>query len=516
VICVLLVAAIALAIIVHFEHVPGMAAETEVSKAHANDPGKARDLSGEADNDIAIAVGFPNSSTELEVQRIQGAHFVIRSTQKVSTGGFYLLLKLTGLIGKTVRLDLRGAPFNQWGTAIPQYSYIETLDAYKDFESTTQPSTPYGDEENGPKPRMGDRAALPDTRGQQWHYFSVSTREEDGVSLEQKFDRDSAYVAYRVPFTPRYNESFISQLELNRNLDVVHVGKSKGGNDLDLIKIPAGPIENAASKPCVLIYAREHPDEQDCSWIAQGAVQFLASDDVAAKALCNRCTFLIIPLFDPDGAITATHQNIIASFDPDNESPESRAYASWFKSWIDSGNRLDVILDFHNPPPSAAFHVACPLMEVLDGRLQYCLKLHEQIRNDLMSAGYNVRNTPWTTGIMSTRLCGWLSESFGALIQPYEVNSLTPRRQLNLWELRQIGKIMATSTVSYLYADSGTKLRASIDGIRAKRLATMKELAGKALGSDPIRMEYSLSHNRSDPRIQAPQQIISAPQSVTQ
>jgi hypothetical protein len=117
---------------------------------------------------------------------------------------------------------------------------------------------------------------------------------------------------------------------------------------------------------------------------------------------------------------------------------------------------------------------------------------------------------------MSTRLCGWLSESFGALIQPYEVNSLTPRRQLNLWELRQIGKIMATSTVSYLYADSGTKLRASIDGIRAKRLATMKELAGKALGSDPIRMEYSLSHNRSDPRIQAPQQIISAPQSVTQ
>jgi hypothetical protein len=54
-------------------------------------------------------------------------------------------------------------------------------------------------------------------------------------------------------------------------------------------------------------------------------------------------------------------------------------------------------------------------------------------------------------------------------VQPYEVNSLTPRQQLDLAQLREIGKIMACATSLYLSSDQAKMLFAQVDQTRKQR-----------------------------------------------
>jgi hypothetical protein len=308
--------------------------------------------------------------------------------------------------------------------------------------------------------------ALPSTEGQQWHYFQKSWHEGDALCLTQHFDQDTAYVTARIPFTPEYNFAFMQSIGGNSHARVVTIGTSKRGAPLQLIQIPAkDSLDQLRTKPCVLIYAREHPDEQDCSWVAQGAVQFLISDDSRAELIRKQLSFLVIPLLDPDGAAAATHENIISTFTSGRETPESLAYSAFFRSWVDQNKRLDLILALHNPAPVAGFHIACPMMEPSNECFQECLDFHQVLRRDLLAAGYLVRQTPWNRGLLSGRLSSFLSVNYGALIMPYEINSLSPKQQLNLAQLRQIGRVMCVSTAEY-FNGKGKELLVNVDNLR--------------------------------------------------
>lgn len=418
--------------------------------------------------DVIISAGFECSLPAVKIVKLTPSQYEVQSTQKVATGGFYLLLRLDGVAGRTVQLDFKGSPFDKWGTATPQYTYAADLNHLTGFQSTTQPST-QPREEYRARSRAIDKPALPDTNGQQWHFFSNVWHESGEICLRQKFEQDSAFIALRVPYTPEYNDAYLATLQRNPNVEVIEVGKSKENRPLKIVKIANEVRPLGQQKPCILIYAREHPDEQDCSWIAQGAVDFLASDDAQARAVRERADFVIIPLLDPDGAASATHENIISTFDVDKGTPESLAYAAWFKKWVDEGRRLDLAIALHNPPPGAAFNVACPMMEPEEWRFKQCLQLHAVILDNLRKSGYTVRTDPWGKGSASQRLSGWLSSNYGTLVQPYEVNSLTPRQQLDLAQLREIGKIMACATSLYLSSDQAKMLFAQVDQTRKQR-----------------------------------------------
>ena len=65
----------------------------------------------------------------------------------------------------------------------------------------------------------------------------------------------------------------------------------------------------------IVITARVHPGESNASFIVEGILQFLVSDDEDAKYLRNNFVFKIIPMLNPDGVIIGNNRTSLSGYD---------------------------------------------------------------------------------------------------------------------------------------------------------------------------------------------------------
>lgn len=321
---------------------------------------------------------------------------------------------------------------------------------------------------------------IPDTSGQAWHYVTDvwANAAEKTVSLVQRFEEDSVYVAMRAPYTPKLAEAFAARLEGNALAQVITVGQSEGGRPLQMVKIGGGSDGEERSKLCVVMYAREHGNEQDTSWLVQGAIEFLISDDPVAQSLRERFTFLMIPMLDPDGAADGVYKHMTDRFFYDGkEGPEARAYAAFFKRWVDDGKLLTLAINLHNVESGEQPHLSCPLMEFTPGRREACQMLHEQVCQEVGNQGFTVAAEPWARGVRNFRLGGYLSRMYGALHMPYEANGQDKTRHLTLAELHTMGQGVIVASCRFLESPSAEPLFVSISTAREERQARINRYA---------------------------------------
>jgi hypothetical protein len=205
-----------------------------------------------------------------------------------------------------------------------------------------------------------------------------------------------------------------------------------------------------------LLYAQEHADEQDAGWVAQGALEYLTSDAPDAAQLREHCTFLVIPTLDPDATAAGVHQAMISSFLVGRTTPESIAYANWFQSWINRGNRLDLVIDLHNVQSGEGPHVFCPLIEGTGVRGTLSLALHKMLLENMQEAEYGMLARPQVRGWMPDRLGGWLSHCYGPLSIAYEVNSQAPERHLALGEIKTMGAVFVQTVGQFFAGQDGS------------------------------------------------------------
>jgi hypothetical protein len=425
--------------------------------------------------------------TPVIAQQLSPTHVAL-SLSVSGYSGFcdWFMFRMTGVAGKTIRVDLTGDGIllDKWSTLNPVYCYADGLDNPDLFTSSAAPPLAKSEEAwNGP--------VLPATDGQQWHFISNVWREKaDVFSFVQRFDSDSAYVAMRVPFTPRYNEQYLRRLSANQFVKVIEVGRSRENRPLLLAEIGSGLLTDEQNKPCVLVYAREHADEPDGSWVAQGIIEYLLKDGSHGASLRNQCTFLVIPLLDPDAASENMHEGMIATFFNGRASAESIAYANWFQAWADAGKRLDLVVDLHNVQSAESPNVACATVEGEDERLRMCVSLHSMILASMQHSSMSVTIRPWMRGIFSTRLGGWLSGNFGPLSLAYEINAQAPERHLTLDQLNGMGAAFCGAIGRFFASPDGTALRSNVDEQERARLARWKRI-GKPMspGDDAIASE---------------------------
>ena len=71
---------------------------------------------------------------------------------------------------------------------------------------------------------------------------------------------------------------------------------------LDLLTI-AHPslLIKGKRKKVVIITARVHPGETPSSYVCEGVIDFLISDDPVARLLRDNIVFQIVPMLNPDG-----------------------------------------------------------------------------------------------------------------------------------------------------------------------------------------------------------------------
>jgi cytosolic carboxypeptidase protein 2/3 len=66
--------------------------------------------------------------------------------------------------------------------------------------------------------------------------------------------------------------------------------------------------EDIALRKAVVITSRVHPGESNSSYIMQGILDFLVSDDEGARYLRNNFVFKIVPMLNPDGVIVGNYR----------------------------------------------------------------------------------------------------------------------------------------------------------------------------------------------------------------
>jgi hypothetical protein len=348
---------------------------------------------------------------------------------------------------------------------------------------------------------------IPDTSGQKWHYLeNVSYGRSGGgnllqgnllggrhavlgggiMSFEETFEQDNVFVSMRFPYTYGYNEAFLTELAQDFPWVKVHnVGKSKEGRNLRVVQIGEGVDREGKQKPTVVVYAREHGNEHDTSFAAEGAIRFLVSDeDAAIEARLNLC-FIVIPLLDPDGASGGKYNNITESYFFGDQIPEALAYSAWFKKWMDDGNRLDLILNLHNVRSFGSPHLFCP--EIEPQRFADFQTFHQFVMKEL--SGFEIRKDPSQRGNQLFRLGGWLKNYYGPLCVPYELNTQAPSRHLTMNETRQMGVGLVVAAVKYLESEQSKSLRDGVTKILQQRQERWNKFAKQFEDATPLLAE---------------------------
>jgi hypothetical protein len=132
---------------------------------------------------------------------------------------------------------------------------------------------------------------------------------------------DTCYFAYSLPYTYSDLQRYLLKLQRTpRTRKLVRRAElcpTIAGNRCDLLTItaPAESPEALKMRVVVIITARVHPGETVSSWIAQGLIEYLTSDEPEAKDLRKLYVFKIIPMLNPDGVINGNYRCSLAGCD---------------------------------------------------------------------------------------------------------------------------------------------------------------------------------------------------------
>ncbi|HVX86753.1 MAG TPA: M14 family zinc carboxypeptidase [Phycisphaerae bacterium] len=368
------------------------------------------------------------------------------------------IFHVTGVKGKTVRMDLLNVA-DYWSCLNPVYTYASDPSALVDLDET-----------RGSSPTIGYNGTVLPTAsdGGTWHFVSdVWTPSQGTLSFVLKFDEDSAYVAMKVPYFPAYNDRYLDSLH-SPFVSTLNIGKSAEGRRLTAVKITEASVDAARSLPTILIYAREHSDEHDASWLARGAIDWLLSQ--AGVNARQHAVFLIIPLLDPDAAVHNVHESVIETFSATRQAPESVAYSAWLEHWVNDGNRLDFVLSLHSQEagePGAA-HLMSPAFEA-GARKPDFVFYQAEISRSAGGAGFDVDTTHAREGTFPLRFGGWAENNFGAFSTYLETNSQERFKHLRVEDLCGLGGVVAQKTESLLTSPDGQSIVHSVADVRAER-----------------------------------------------
>ena len=116
----------------------------------------------------------------------------------------------------------------------------------------------------------------------------------------------SIFFSYCYPYTFTQLNKFIFSFKNNNNtLRLNEIGKTLDGNPINMLVITNfnDSFDVLANKKAIIFTGRVHPGESNSSYVIQGLIEFLLSNDQKASNLRKHYIFKIVPMLNPDGVI---------------------------------------------------------------------------------------------------------------------------------------------------------------------------------------------------------------------
>lgn len=221
-----------------------------------------------------------------------------------------------------------------------------------------------GEYNDQPAPHMNAQAVpVYSQDGQTWQYFSEQawddTAKEGTVKI--RAERDSLWIATIPPYPHSRLVALLGELGELPHVRVETIGRSVHGRDLPLVTVTNFGVPDAKKKT-LWLQSRQHAWESLTSFIEEGAMKFVASDDSAARGLRDECVFVFTPMLDPDGCATGKvrfnangydvnrHWDEVDLRDPQwlRLAPEIWYPKKAVRDFVASGRRVDLMINLHN------------------------------------------------------------------------------------------------------------------------------------------------------------------------
>jgi hypothetical protein len=138
------------------------------------------------------------------------------------------------------------------------------------------------------------------------------------------------------------------------------IGKTVQGRDIPMITVTNADVPDAGKK-LLWLQAREHAWEAGTSYVMEGALRFITSDDPAARELRDKVVFKFTPMVDLDGCANGQVRFNANGYDVNQHWREVDLRQSQFlrlmpEIWYTkkailacmAGHRIDLLVNMHN------------------------------------------------------------------------------------------------------------------------------------------------------------------------
>lgn len=190
-----------------------------------------------------------------------------------------------------------------------------------------------------------------------WIHTEPGHKDGDRVSYSLKGTGAPLWVAWGPPFTSREcADLFARAVDSSRGTATVfELARSREGRPVRGLRL-AGPGHQLT--PAVWVHARQHAWESGSSWVACGLVDWLLGEEPEAAWLRAHTEVYVVPIVDVDRVATGDGGKESEPHDHNRDwseapfYPEVAATQRWLAA-LAAENRLALVLDLHNPQPSA-------------------------------------------------------------------------------------------------------------------------------------------------------------------
>jgi len=196
------------------------------------------------------------------------------------------------------------------------------------------------------------------TDGTNWEHTARGERHGDRSLYRINAATSTVWLAWGPPFTLKDAGQLIQKAcGLCPCAKSFVLARTRGGRPVPGVRLSQS---GAADGPryTVWIQARQHAWESGSSWVARGFVEWLVSNAPAAASLRGKADLVVIPIMDVDSVEEGQGGKEQIPHDQDEDwhpEPYFPEVAAGMKSLsaLAKANRLDLLLDLHNPGYSA-------------------------------------------------------------------------------------------------------------------------------------------------------------------
>jgi hypothetical protein len=179
--------------------------------------------------------------------------------------------------------------------------YSFRLDGAKGREVTITLTNLKGEYNYKPAPSCvrDDTPPMISSDGKTWRHLDRITLNKDEATIRVTAESDTLWVAHLEPYPASRLDCFLDEIRGAAHLKDEVIGRSVEGRDLHLLTITEFSAESAAPPPTVWLMCRQHAWESGTSFVGEGAIRYLLSEEAAP--LRKGLVFKILPMMDPDG-----------------------------------------------------------------------------------------------------------------------------------------------------------------------------------------------------------------------